>query len=256
MKTIYPGRRFGGLRAFTLIELLVVIAIISILAAILFPVFAQVREKARETTCVSNMRQIGIGVQSYLQDYDETMPIFTMYDVMPGQSYSGQVGFVPHRGVEVEVDPYIKSKDIFRCPDDVGDPNTNGKTYHDLFGSSYRFGTSVYSVVAGYSTQNDGAPMTTTTLVTYAQFTTPAETRIMRDEEFPWFGPQTDPTGSIYGYNGAAPYDYFQLWHPRGGSMVFADGHAKFISSQAFFNQILLTPDGRSYNSGCWSGCD
>ena len=61
-------------RGFTLIELLVVIAIIAILAAILFPVFAKAREKARQTTCTSNMRQIGLGMVQYVQDYDELYP--------------------------------------------------------------------------------------------------------------------------------------------------------------------------------------
>src|SRR6478752_2704274 len=60
--------------AFTLIELLVVIAIIAILAAILFPVFAQARDQARKTTCLSNMKQLGLGVMMYLQDYDELFP--------------------------------------------------------------------------------------------------------------------------------------------------------------------------------------
>src|SRR6266568_3508217 len=76
------SQRRQGMRSlrrtgFTLIELLVVIAIIAILAAILFPVFAQAREKARQTTCVSNLRQIGLGVNMYAQDYDEKMPPWT-----------------------------------------------------------------------------------------------------------------------------------------------------------------------------------
>src|SRR5450631_1096445 len=64
-----------GSKGFTLIELLVVIAIIAILAAILFPVFAKVREKARQINCVSNMKQMGMGVLQYVQDYDETYPM-------------------------------------------------------------------------------------------------------------------------------------------------------------------------------------
>jgi len=69
---VTPGRG-PSRRAFTLIELLVVIPIIAILAAILFPVFAQAREKARATACLSNMKQIGLGLQMYAQDYDETL---------------------------------------------------------------------------------------------------------------------------------------------------------------------------------------
>ena len=76
--------RVNEKRGFTLIELLVVVAIIAIIAALLFPVFAQAREKARQTTCVSNMKQLGYGLTMYAQDYDETLPFGYRY-----RSYSG-----------------------------------------------------------------------------------------------------------------------------------------------------------------------
>src|SRR3954464_8321432 len=77
--------RSGGNRAFTLIELLVVIAIIAILTAILFPVFAQAREKARQAACLSNMKQLGTGLMIYVQDYDEVLP-FTGFTYIQGVS--------------------------------------------------------------------------------------------------------------------------------------------------------------------------
>lgn len=92
---------------FTLIELLVVIAIIAILAAILFPVFAQAREKARQTSCLSNMKQIGIAVLGYSQDYDEAFPI----------GFEGD-NWV-NGGWPVLVQPYCKSLGVFTCPDDT-----------------------------------------------------------------------------------------------------------------------------------------
>ena len=93
---------------FTLIELLVVIAIIAILAAILFPVFAQAREKARTTSCLSNIKQIALAFQMYLQDYDEVM-VITM------AQNTGASGFSPQWWSKLE-EPYIKNWQIFRCP--------------------------------------------------------------------------------------------------------------------------------------------
>ena len=100
--------------AFTLIELLVVIAIIAILAAILFPVFARARENARRTSCLSNMKQIGLGALQYAQDYDEKW--------MTGL-HDGAESFFPS-GVPVtwdlELQPYLKSTQVLTCPSDPG----------------------------------------------------------------------------------------------------------------------------------------
>src|SRR3984893_16343165 len=86
-------------RGFTLIELLVVIAIIAILAAILFPVFAQAREAARKTTCISNMKQLGLGWLMYAQDYDEANPMTAQCcDVNGNQTYWQSM-----------IEPYVKS---------------------------------------------------------------------------------------------------------------------------------------------------
>jgi len=90
--------------AFTLIELLVVIAVIAILAAILFPVFAQAREKARQTSCLSNMRQMGLAVQMYVQDYDECLPL---------AATATATGFLNWHHL---VDPYARNTQIWICP--------------------------------------------------------------------------------------------------------------------------------------------
>ena len=115
-------------RAFTLIELLVVIAIIAILAAILFPAFARARENARRSSCQSNLKQIGIGMLSYAQDYDETMLIDSY-----GWNGTYNVGDWMHT-----IQPYTKSYQVFKCPSDthkvVGHDVNPGPTNYD---SSY-----------------------------------------------------------------------------------------------------------------------
>jgi prepilin-type N-terminal cleavage/methylation domain-containing protein/prepilin-type processing-associated H-X9-DG protein len=107
-------------RGFTLIELLVVIAIIAILAAILFPVFAQARDKARAASCLSNTKQMGLGITMYAQDYDETYPQAYWY----ANDFNGADGYNQWSGM---IQPYVKNVGVFVCPSDPnkGLPPTN-----------------------------------------------------------------------------------------------------------------------------------
>jgi prepilin-type N-terminal cleavage/methylation domain-containing protein/prepilin-type processing-associated H-X9-DG protein len=107
-------------RGFTLIELLVVIAIIAILAAILFPVFAKVREKARQISCASNLKQLSLGVIQYVNDYDQTYPAPPPIVTAPASSGNPQ-----YCGWAGRVYPYIKSTAVYKCPDDPTAPNAN-----------------------------------------------------------------------------------------------------------------------------------
>ena len=108
-------------RGFTLIELLVVIAIIAILAAILFPVFAQAREKARTISCTSNLKQLGTAVAMYVQDYDEHFPF--------GRNWTT---YTNPCGNKFQINPYLKNNAVWQCPSDanwVKDPDSGtGKT--------------------------------------------------------------------------------------------------------------------------------
>jgi prepilin-type N-terminal cleavage/methylation domain-containing protein/prepilin-type processing-associated H-X9-DG protein len=144
-----------GRRAFTLIELLVVIAIIAILAAILFPVFAQARAKARQASCLSNMKQIGLGVMMYVQDYDETMPNSVNFcadaritnpldpndNPTPGTTGIGRRPL--WHGV---IYPYLKNWDILSCPSDTGVKSTNPIDKYHYISYGYNYGyLSVYT---------------------------------------------------------------------------------------------------------------
>jgi len=114
-------RRYG----FTLIELLVVIAIIAILAAILFPVYSRVREKGRQTSCLSNVRQLATGIQQYIQDYDGRLPL-CKYD--PTGNIASAANNLPFLGLELS-QPYIKNRDMLRCPSDPHPLTVNASTF-------------------------------------------------------------------------------------------------------------------------------
>ncbi len=173
-------------KAFTLIELLVVIAIIAILAAILFPVFAQAREKARETTCVSNTKQFLLAIIQYNQDNDEAEPItfkdnrsfgpgklangslIASSNTSPDYAYNSTVPGSGQTGIPVEVAPYIKSTALFDCPDDhpmslpeataiktTSLPNNGtpasfvGQTFYQVYGTAYKFTNQNYTHLPG-----------------------------------------------------------------------------------------------------------
>jgi prepilin-type N-terminal cleavage/methylation domain-containing protein/prepilin-type processing-associated H-X9-DG protein len=111
-------------RGFTLIELLVVIAIIAIIAAILFPVFAQAREKARQTSCVSNMRQIGMAIKMYVQDNDGYCFLHHVYDADVAAN-GPVISLEPEKPWTILFSPYVKNRAVFYCP---SDPAAHTKT--------------------------------------------------------------------------------------------------------------------------------
>ena len=175
-------------RGFTLIELLVVIAIIAILAAILFPVFQKVRENARRTACLSNLKQIGLAIVQYNQDADEKMP--PGYDVYGrGNGWAGQVY------------GYIKSVAVFHCPDDSG-----VVTYGSSYGINSNFAISSKTTPANAGAPNGQA---------LAAFNSPAKTVMLFE---------VADSGGKYGYDisslGGVPDENGQT--PNGG---YVNGH-------------------------------
>lgn len=170
--------------AFTLIELLTVMGIIAILAAILFPVFASARGKAREIACVSNLRQIGLAIRMYAQDHDEIYPWavdptdkFTPQIWSAFPQFQAEIPFMPM--IHEVLQPYIRSKDLFRCPSDTGYtvedfndvPLDATPTCYEKFGTSYNYRTEI-------AFRRAGEP----------SFRNPAELNVMFDAAGKWHG--------------------------------------------------------------------
>jgi prepilin-type N-terminal cleavage/methylation domain-containing protein/prepilin-type processing-associated H-X9-DG protein len=145
----FPSSRIH--RGFTLIELLVVIAIIAILAAILFPVFASARDKARQTTCLSNLKQLGLGFAQYVQDYDESYPVNLPY-IAPTNG-----GTAYGMTWDLQIMPYIKSDAVFWCPSDTADRLAVGS--YPWWDGSYRTKAQMrsYQYVQNMTTVQNGS---------------------------------------------------------------------------------------------------
>ncbi len=215
-------------RGFTLIELLVVIAIIAILAAILFPVFAKAREKARQSSCTSNHKQIGVALLSYVQDYDE---VFLNNCVYNGSTYD--------RWYVVGVQPYVKNSQIVICP------------------STKR--VSGFSQYIGQGYQSANRPTTA-----MASIVKPAQTALVADAydscmlPSSWRRPGGSPSGAAYGaVTAACGWRTPTAPHNDGANVAYADGHVKWLKGE--YSTYLPgtatpadtpTPDFRRYEGG------
>ena len=186
-------------KGFTLIELLVVIAIIAILAAILFPVFARAREKARQTSCLNNVKQLALAVVMYVQDYDDKFPLGAAADI---QRYSD---------IWHNTQPYIRNLQVLVCPSDSS-PNCmrHGENWPLSYGYNYRLG-------------GDRTSM--------AEIRYPAETALTAEmTDRPYFyhqGEHLPNDGRGIGYT-SAPHRLVSR-HNDGMNIGFVDGHAKWV---------------------------
>ena len=235
-------------KAFTLIELLVVIAIIAILAAILFPVFARARENARRSSCQSNLKQIGLGVLQYTQDYDEKYPNQLSGDGVATAAISVPLGSIP-RTVADKTQPYIKSAQVWKCPSSSQDINmgSGGPVY-----ISYHYNGAL--MVQNSATESTG--------ISQAAVEEVARTVMLRDSANKrsfnnfFLRPQldADPTSAptqleISNLDRADYRNPLNIEpHFKGYNLLFCDGHVKYFdeSKLGAGNAVAFMPD----NSG------
>jgi prepilin-type N-terminal cleavage/methylation domain-containing protein/prepilin-type processing-associated H-X9-DG protein len=186
-------RRLG----FTLIELLVVIAIIAILAAILFPVFARAREKARQTSCLSNLKQLSLGLLMYMQDYDERMPIL----------FSGTGWW--YQTWKSRILPYVKNGQIYACPSTQfgGDPIDTGS-----------YGVNAY---LGELSGSEGIAM--------AQVTMPSQTIMIGENNDGDWPIEPNPSYIDASLCLWPEPGNIKPVHFDGSNLSFVDGHAKWM---------------------------
>lgn len=214
-------------RAFTLIELLVVISIIAVLAAILFPVFARARENARRASCMSNMKQMGLAVMMYAQDYDENYPLYRRATTEPPPIPVYKTGYWEW---EHMIYPYTKSEQVYRCPSGYG----NTSPYNGEYGANYSLingtATSMAEVVASASTYMIMDAGTSYILTTDATRVNKGGARYL-----PGSGPFVTPELAVS--SGWYESDFNSGRHFGGVNMAFADGHVKWLKSETVWKE-------------------
>jgi prepilin-type N-terminal cleavage/methylation domain-containing protein/prepilin-type processing-associated H-X9-DG protein len=213
------GNRHQG---FTLIELLVVIAIIAILAAILFPVFAQAREKARQGSCLSNMKQMALAVHMYAQDYDETMPPYqdAVFDWNNPDPATRKKSDGPWRTNYLWcLQPYMKNRQIQACPS--VSVNEGGQEVTPYSSGSYMGNGAIMGhSLAAVTSPADIVYMQEYRMLTRVAWLRPACTSATKCGYWCWWGiPNNQP-----GYSNV---------HMEGGNFVFVDGHARYKKNAA-----------------------
>jgi prepilin-type N-terminal cleavage/methylation domain-containing protein/prepilin-type processing-associated H-X9-DG protein len=269
MKGACPRRTAG----FTLIELLVVIAIIAILAAILLPVFAQARERARTASCLSNARQLGLAITMYAQDYDDA--IVPWYLRTGGARNDGAADpFVRRGDVQVWsqlVQPYLKSVAILYCPSfseeilkqNASRPECDGpdvlawfpvKYYYSHFGMAFDqvFGECTAAnprkAYPGNSIKN---PVGWKTMASIAR---PSETAIFQDNFTAQVASPANMLGTAFGCECGYQQSGGHSRHGAGCNYIFLDGHAKTMTMDPQKGPTIACPgasiEGRSY-PGC-----
>ncbi|MBM3475289.1 MAG: DUF1559 domain-containing protein [Armatimonadetes bacterium] len=197
-------RRLG----FTLIELLVVIAIIAILAAILFPVFARAREKARQTSCLSNIKQLNLGMLMYAQDYDETLPHYADHGCYAAP--------LPSRYLwDALIGPYTKNAQISRCPSMPATALSIGPNYYHIINCALSGTTPIPGVIL-------------------ARIEVPAQAMMLSDTDSALIYCRVCyPTGPRAG----EPYGRVPLErHNEGNNIGYCDGHAKWLKATTMVN--------------------